>query len=156
MGFGPTTSLKAHRDIAGDGLLPESQTIPSDTSVSPGREDFPANTGISTCSKVVAIGQYVACFEVNDWVFYGAYIGHNGWNVADQNSLLVKLLAGIDRKSCALLGVASVALRSVRRMRMGHGGNVFVVGQGPIRYLVAQMIRAASAKATVTDRFQKR
>ena len=83
-------------------------------------------------------------------------VGHNGWNVAGQNSLLVKLPAGINRKFCALFGVAGVALRCVRRMRVSHGGNVFVAGQGPIGHFVAQMARAAGAKVTVTDRLQNR
>ena len=85
---------------------------------------FPCQHGYQHVSRVVAIGQDVAHFKVDDWVFYGAYVGHNGWNVADQNSLLVKLPAGIDRKFCALFGVAGVALRSVRRTNVSHGDNV--------------------------------
>ncbi|MDP7281657.1 MAG: zinc-binding dehydrogenase, partial [Candidatus Poribacteria bacterium] len=117
---------------------------------------FPCQHGYQHVSKVVAISQDVAHFEVDNWVFYGAYVGHNGWNVADQNSLLVKLPAGIDRKFCALFGVAGVALRSVRRMNVSHGDNVFVAGQGPIGYFVAQMARVAGAKVTVTDQLQNR
>ena len=117
---------------------------------------LPSRHGYQHVAKVAAAGQDVTRYQPGDWVFYGAYVGHNGWNVANEDGLLIKLPDGIDRKYCALSGVAGVALRSVRRMGVGQGDNVWVAGQGPIGHFVAQAARAAGARVTVTDMFEKR
>jgi len=117
---------------------------------------FPSRHGYQHVAKVVAAGGDVTRYQKGDWVFYGAYVGHNGWNVAKEDGLLIKLPAGIDRRYCALFGVAGVALRSVRRMGVGQGDNVWVAGQGPIGHFVAQAARAAGARVTVTDMLEKR
>ena len=62
----------------------------------------------------------------------------------------------VDRKHCALFGVACVALRAVRRMGVSGGDNVWVVGQGPIGNFVGQAARAMGAQVTVTDLVAKR
>ena len=83
-------------------------------------------------------------------------MGHNGWNVVDENALLIELPADVDHSYCALFGVAGVALRAVRRMGVGQGDNVWVVGQGPIGHFLAQAARSAGARVTVTDIVDKR
>ena len=117
---------------------------------------FPSHHGYQQVGKVVATGQDVTHFETGDWVFYGDYVGHNGWNIVDENGLLIQLSEGLERKYCALFGVAGVALRSVRRMGVGQGDNVWVVGQGPIGHFVGQAARASGAQVTVTDLLEKR
>lgn len=119
---------------------------------------FPCRHGYQHVSKVVATGRDVTRFETGDWVFYGRYVGHNGWNVVDEGKedLLIRLPADVDRRYCALFGVAGVALRSVRRMGVGQGDNVWVAGQGPIGHFVAQAARAAGARVTVTDILTRR
>ena len=117
---------------------------------------YPSQHGYQQVGKVVEVGKNVTRFSTGDWVFYGGYVGHNGWNIVDEQGLLIGLPPEIDRKHCALFGVAGVALRSVRRMGVSQGDNVWVVGQGPIGHFVAQAARTAGAKVSVTDRFEKR
>ncbi|HUW81247.1 MAG TPA: zinc-binding dehydrogenase [Phycisphaerae bacterium] len=117
---------------------------------------FPSRHGYQHVGKVVAAGGDVARYQTGDWVFYGAYVGHNGWNVVNEDGLLIKLPVRMDHKYCALFGVAGVALRSVRRMGVGQGDNVWVAGQGPIGHFVAQTAKAAGARVTVTDMLEKR
>jgi 2-desacetyl-2-hydroxyethyl bacteriochlorophyllide A dehydrogenase len=117
---------------------------------------FPSRHGYQHVATVGAVGEGVTKFKAGDWVFYGAYVGHRGWNVVDENDLLIKLPESVDRRYCALLGVAGVALRGVRRMGVRQGDNVWVVGQGPIGNFTAQAAKAAGAKVTVTDMIQER
>lgn len=117
---------------------------------------FPSRHGYQHVSRILVAGKDVARFETGDWVFYGGYVGHNGWNIVHENALLIKLPDAVDRRFCALFGVAGVALRSVRRMGVRQGDNVWVAGQGPIGHFVAQAARAAGARVTATDRIAKR
>ena len=117
---------------------------------------YPSRHGYQHVSKVVATGKDVTRFETGGWVFFGGYVGHNGWNIVDENALLIKLPADIDRRYCALFGVAGVALRSVRRMGIRQGDNVWVAGQGPIGHFTAQATRTAGARVTVTDMLDNR
>ncbi|MDP6115691.1 MAG: zinc-binding dehydrogenase [Planctomycetota bacterium] len=118
--------------------------------------NFPCRHGYQQVGEIIAVGTDVTAFRSGDWVFYGQYVGHNGWNLADQGSLLFKLPKSIERRYCALFGVAGVALRSVRRMGVGQGDNVLVFGQGPIGHFVGQTARASGAKVTVADVLEKR
>jgi 2-desacetyl-2-hydroxyethyl bacteriochlorophyllide A dehydrogenase len=121
-----------------------------------GGGQFPSRHGYQHVSKVVAAGSEVSHFGIGDWVFCGRYVGHNGWNVVNENALLLKLPASMDHRYCALFGVAGVALRSVRRTGVGPGANVWVAGQGPIGLFTAQAAMAAGARVTVTDKVEKR
>ncbi|WP_420644986.1 zinc-binding dehydrogenase [Candidatus Leptofilum sp.] len=117
---------------------------------------FPSQHGYQQVGKVLAVGEAVTQFEPGDWVFCGNYVGHNGWSIAPENSLLLKLPPDMDHKYCALFGVTAVALRSVRRMGVRAGDNVWVAGQGPIGHFVAQSARAVGARVTVTDMLDAR
>lgn len=116
-----------------------------------GGGSFPSRHGYQHVGQVVAAGGGVSAFCRGDWVFYGGYVGHRGWHVIDEGDLLTALPESVDRRLCALLGVAGVALRGVSRMGVGPGANVWVVGQGPIGNFTAQAARAAGARVTVTD-----
>ncbi len=117
---------------------------------------YPSRHGYQQVGRVVAAGEQVTRFQTGDWVFYGEYVGHNAWNIAQENDLLLKLPEEIDRRYCALFGVAGVALRSVRHMGVRPGDNVLVVGQGPIGLFVGQAARAVGARVTVTDMLEMR
>ncbi len=117
---------------------------------------FPSRHGYQHVGRIIATGEKVTRFETGDSVFYGGYIGHNGWNVVNEDALLIKLPVNIDSRYCALFGVAGVALHSVRRMNVHQGDNVWVVGQGPIGHFLAQAARSAGAKVTVSDMIDKR
>lgn len=117
---------------------------------------FPSHHGYQHVSRIVATGDKVTHFGVGDTVFYGGYVGHNGWNLVDEGDLLVRLPETIDHRYCALFGVAGVALRAVRRMGVSQGDNVWVAGQGPIGHFVAQAAKSAGAMVTVSDLIPKR
>ncbi len=117
---------------------------------------YPSRHGYQHVGEVIAIGENVSKFQKGDWAYYGGYVGHAGWNIIDENDLMIKLPESVERKYCALFGVAGVALRGIRRMGVSQADNVWVVGQGPIGHFVAQAARAAGAKVTVTDILEKR
>jgi len=117
---------------------------------------YPSRHGYQHVGEVTAVGENVSKFQKGDWAYYGGYVGHAGWNVIDENDLMIKLPENVERKNCALFGVAGVALRGVRRMGVSQADNVWVVGQGPIGHFTAQAARASGAKVTVTGMLEKR
>jgi 2-desacetyl-2-hydroxyethyl bacteriochlorophyllide A dehydrogenase len=112
---------------------------------------FPGRHGYQHVGTVEATGKAVSEFEPGDLVFCGEYVGHRGWLVVDQSALCVRLPTDVDAKHCALLGVAGVAMRGVRRFRVGPGQRVWVAGAGPIGLFAAQFADTSGAAVTVTD-----
>jgi 2-desacetyl-2-hydroxyethyl bacteriochlorophyllide A dehydrogenase len=117
---------------------------------------YPSRHGYQHVARVTAIGEDVSTFSPGDYVFYGGYVGHRGWNLVKENDLLLRLPQTVDLAYCALFGVAGVAMRSIRRMGVRSGDKVWVAGQGPIGHFTAQEARAAGAQVTVTDRLESR
>jgi 3-hydroxyethyl bacteriochlorophyllide a dehydrogenase len=116
--------------------------------------------GYQNAGIIAAVGEKVKEFAAGDPVFYGAYVGHRGWHIADVafadaksyiSHLVFKLPEGIDLKYGALMGVGGVATRAVRRFRVGPADNVWVVGQGLIGNFAAQVARAFGARVTASD-----
>jgi 2-desacetyl-2-hydroxyethyl bacteriochlorophyllide A dehydrogenase len=120
-----------------------------------GWKKFPGRHGYQHVGQVESVGQAVKRFAPGDWVFYGQYVGHKAWHVIDidphENHLCLPLPEHVDRRHCALFGVAGVALRAVRRMGIAAGQRVWVAGLGPIGQFAAQAARAVGARVTVTD-----
>jgi len=121
---------------------------------------YPGRHGYQHVGQVAAAGGEVRQFAVGDWVFYGQYVGHRGWHIVDVGEgegsdagahLTIKLPDDVDRSECALLGVAGVGLRGVKRIRVRPGHKVWVAGAGPIGNFSAQCARALGAQVTVTD-----
>ena len=112
---------------------------------------FPSRHGYQHVGVVAAAGSEATRFRVGDWVFLGQYVGHRGWNVADESALMIRLPEGVARCHCTLFGVAGVAMRAVRRMGVSVGDRVWVAGQGPIGQFLGQAARCAGARVTVTD-----
>lgn len=121
---------------------------------------FPGRHGYQHVGVVERVGEKVEGFGTGDWVFYGQYVGHRGWHVQDMSSLdaslTVRLPGSVDRKKCALLGVAGVSMRGARRCRVSPAQNVWVAGQGLIGQFAAQAARALGARVTVSDVNKKR
>lgn len=126
---------------------------------------YPSKHGYQQVGQVEAVGEAVTDFQPGDWVFYGQYVGHRGWNVVDvactdshsiRSHLCLKLPTDIDHRLCALFGVAGVAMRAVRRLRVQPAQKVWVAGVGVIGQFVAQASRAFGAHVTVTDLNPKR
>lgn len=122
---------------------------------------YPSRHGYQQVCVLEAIGPGVAGFAAGEWVFLGQYVGHRAWNLVNVTSdaghhLCIKLPKARDYSQFALLGVAGVAMRCVRRVRVGPGDTVWVVGLGPIGQFAAQAARAAGARVTVSDPEHKR
>ncbi|MFH1744111.1 MAG: zinc-binding dehydrogenase [bacterium] len=127
--------------------------------------EFPSRHGYQHIGRVEAVGDKVERFREGDFIYFGKYVGHRGWHVEDvawadvhsyDSHLCIPLPEGLDRKYCALLGVAGVAMRGVRRCRVGAGQNVWVAGAGLIGQFAAQAARAVGARVTVSDVNEKR
>ena len=121
---------------------------------------FPGRHGYQHVGVVEAVGSAVTEFTVGQRVFHGHYVGHRGWNVVDVSNgdtasngshLTIPVPDSIDPRHAALLGVAGVAMRGVRRTRIGVGMNVWCLGGGPIGQFAAQSARAAGARVTVSE-----
>jgi len=121
---------------------------------------FPSRHGYQQVGTVERVGPDAAGFAPGDWVFYGHYVGHAGWNIVDVGyrreqgegaHLCIHLPEGLDRKECALMGVAGVSMHGVRRFGVKPADNVWVLGVGPIGQFAAQGARALGARVTVTD-----
>ncbi|MCS6830682.1 MAG: zinc-binding dehydrogenase [Armatimonadota bacterium] len=126
---------------------------------------YPSRHGYQHVGRVEAVGQAVKGFQPGDWVFYGQYVGHRGWNVVDvafadvysnSSHLCLRLPEGMDYRLCALFGVAGVAMRAVRRFRVKPAQKVWVAGVGVIGQFAAQAARAFGADVTVSDLQQHR
>lgn len=121
---------------------------------------FPSRNGYQHVGTIEAIGPAVKGFAVGDRIFFGHYVGHRGWHVVDVSAtdpssnashLCIHLPPDVDHRHCALLGVAGVAMRGVRRFRVAPGQNVWVLGGGPIGQFAAQCARAVGALVTVSE-----
>lgn len=121
---------------------------------------FPSRNGYQHVGRIEAVGDGVTQFSVGDWVYYGHYVGHRAWHVQDvsdgdsrsnHSHLCLALPPDVDYQQCALLGVAGVAMRGVRRCRVAPMQNVWVVGAGPIGQFAAQAARAVGATVTVSE-----
>lgn len=130
-----------------------------------GWTQFPGRHGYQHVGKVKAVGSEVENFEPGDWIYYGQYVGHRGWHIQDVSCtdinsygshLCMPLPDSVDYKQCALLGVAGVAMRGIRRCRVSPAQNVWVAGAGLIGQFAAQAARALGAKVTVTEVNPKR
>jgi 3-hydroxyethyl bacteriochlorophyllide a dehydrogenase len=120
---------------------------------------FPAKHGYQCVGRVTAAGAAVTQFKEDDRVFYGQYVGHKGWHVVDTarpsdvtyDTHLLFPIPNIDPEEAALLGVAGVAMRGVRRCRVGAADRVWVAGLGLIGQFAAQSARLMGAHVTVSD-----
>jgi len=126
---------------------------------------FPGRHGYQHVGTIEAVGGDVKGFKPGDWVYYGQYVGHRGWHIVDVgwtdvrsngSHLCIAVPDDVDRKQCALLGVAGVAMRGIRRCRVGAADNVWVAGVGMIGQFAAQSARAVGARVTVSDVNERR
>jgi len=120
---------------------------------------FPGRHGYQHVCRVAAVGEGVESLSAGDMVFLGLYVGHRGWHVVNtvpQPPLTIVLPGDVDPASCALLGVAGVALRAVRRVRLRAGQRVWVVGLGPIGICGALCAKAVGAHVTASDLIERR
>lgn len=124
-----------------------------------GWRTFPGRHGYQHVARVEAVGDRVRFLAPGDTVFYGQYVGHRAWHLVDVGGerygapthLIAKLPPTLEPWTCALLGVAGVGMRAVRRCRVGVADRVWVAGLGPIGQWAAQSARAAGAHVTVSD-----
>jgi 2-desacetyl-2-hydroxyethyl bacteriochlorophyllide A dehydrogenase len=115
---------------------------------------YPGRHGYQHVCRVAAAGEGVDSLRVGDVLFLGLYVGHRGWHVVNaipQAPLSVVLPDDVDHGARALLGVAGVALRAIRRTRVRAAQKVLVMGLGPIGIFGAQCAKAVGAHVTAAD-----
>ncbi len=119
---------------------------------------FPGRHGYQHVGRIAAVGSAVQGLVPGDWTFNGEYVGHRGWNILDvaAGPLLVKLPESRDYREYALLGVAGVAMKAVRRLCVRPADRVLVTGIGPIGVFAAMAARLHGAEVTVTDLNERR
>ncbi len=120
---------------------------------------FPSRHGYQHVCRAVAVGEQVRAVSPGEVVFLGEYVGHEGWHLRECVAglpLMVKLPEHLPVQDCALLGVAGVAMRAVRRLRVSAGQRVLVVGAGPIGIFLAQGCRAVGGHVTVAEVVDRR
>lgn len=120
------------------------------------RGHFPSRHGYQHVGIIRSAGKEVEGFSEGDRVFFGQYVGHRGWNLQDLSvgkalHLVAKIPREMDPRPLALLGVAGVAMRGVRRFRVKKGQRVWVVGGGLIGQFAAQSAKAFGAEVTLTE-----
>lgn len=124
-----------------------------------GGGQYPSRHGYQHVCRVAGAGEDVETLAEGDLVFLGDYVGHVGWHIRDavvMPPLMVKLPGDVDPGDCALLGVAGVAMRAIRRTRVSAGQKVLVIGLGPIGIFAAQCARAVGAHVTAADIVDRR
>jgi len=120
---------------------------------------WPGRHGYQHVCRVAQAGAGVESVTEGDVVFLGIYVGHRGWHLlpaVPELPLTIKLPDDLSHEPCALLGVAGVALRAVRRARVSIGQRVWIVGAGPVGVFASQCARAAGAHVTVTELVENR
>ncbi|MBI2298244.1 MAG: zinc-binding dehydrogenase [Armatimonadetes bacterium] len=120
---------------------------------------FPSRHGYQHVCRVAAVGEEVDSVQAGQVVFHGQYVGHRGWHMIGSDlaaSLTIRLPDGLPLDACALLGVAGVAHRAVRRTRVRAGQRVWVVGLGPVGICGAMCAKAAGAVVTASDLVEAR
>ncbi len=121
-----------------------------------GGSHWPQRIAYQHVSRVVECGSAVTGFDVGDLVFTGRCHGHVEYHLARAGDLIVKLPEGLNPKTAALMGVASVAFHDARRGRIAPEDNVVVFGAGLIGQFAAQAARVRGARVTVVDRLADR
>lgn len=119
--------------------------------------DFPHHrVGYQAVSEVVETGAAITRFAKGDIVATGTFGTHAELHTARESDLITRLPAGFDLPSGALLSVAAVALRNVKRAEVTRGDKVLVCGGGPIGQLALQLCRLRGAEALLLTRGEAR
>lgn len=109
--------------------------------------------GYSASGIVVETGAAVTSVKPGDWVavYGGPYVHH-----AERLSVPEQLVARLEHggrfaRETAFVGLGSVAVHSVRRLKLQFGETVWVVGLGLLGLLIAQLCRNANYRVFATD-----
>jgi 2-desacetyl-2-hydroxyethyl bacteriochlorophyllide A dehydrogenase len=113
--------------------------------------------GYSASGQVIETGYAVRSVRPGDWVaVYGGPYVHHAETLSVPEQLVVRLESDRFLKEAAFVGLGSVAVHSVRRMRLQFGETVWVVGLGLLGLLIAQLCRNANYRVFATDMNPKR
>ena len=76
---------------------------------------------------------------------------HAEYAVMPEDDLLVRLPESIDLREAALLGIASVAMRTCRNAELSVGERVLIVGAGVLGQIAVQIAAGMGVRATICD-----
>ena len=116
----------------------------------PADAELPAGgNGYQNVGRVIEVGPDVGELKIGDILFLSAV--HAEYVVTPEDGLLVKLPDSFDLREAALLGIASVAMRTCRNAELNAGEQVLIVGAGIIGQIAAQIAAGMGVRATICD-----
>ncbi len=135
--FTGITNGTERNQLIGGNYAPEDDQLPT------------TGFGYQNVGRVVEVGPDVRELKEGDVLFLSAV--HAEFVVMPEDDLLIKLPDSVDRKEAALLGMASVAMRTCRNAELRVGERVLIVGAGIIGQVAAQLATCMGALVTLCD-----
>ena len=105
--------------------------------------------GYQNVGRVIEVGPDVRTLKIGDVLFLSAV--HAEHIVMPEDDLLIKLPDSINRKEAALLGMASVAMRTCRNAELRVGERALIVGAGIIGQVAAQTAAGMGVRTAICD-----
>ncbi len=116
----------------------------------PADEELPTGgNGYQNVGRVIEVGPDVGELKIGDVLFMSAV--HAEYAVMPEDDLLVRLPDSIDLREAALLGIASVAMRTCRNAELSVGERVLIVGAGILGQIAVQIAAGMGVRATICD-----
>ena len=108
------------------------------------RLDQPMTLGYSSAGTIIAVGQGLQGFNLNDRVACagGGYAVHADYAIVPQN-LLAVLPAEVDFESASFTTLGAIAMHGFRLAHPQIGERVAIIGMGLLGLLAASIVRAA-------------
>jgi predicted dehydrogenase/threonine dehydrogenase-like Zn-dependent dehydrogenase len=113
--------------------------------------------GYSCSGRVLAVGEGVTEFQINDQVACaGAGLAnHSEINCVPCN-LAIKIPASVSLESACLTTIGAIAVQGLRQSRAALGETVVVIGVGLVGVLTIQLARSAGCRVVAVDQNEER
>lgn len=115
---------------------------------------LPRGRGYQNVGIVVLTGPECTIWNPGDMVFSSR--DHQEFVLAEEANLAIRLPVGVSPEEASLLGLASVAARTVSSARPENGDRILLAGAGLLGLFILQFLKAKGAKVTVCDVNQNR
>ena len=109
-------------------------------------------TGYSAAGRVIAVGEQVAGFKLNDIVACaGAGIANHAEVINVPVNLAVHVPDGVSSESASTVTLGAIALQGVRRANPTLGETIVVIGLGILGQITVQLLKANGCKVIGID-----
>ena len=99
--------------------------------------------------RVVQVGPDCMLWNVGDTVYSSR--DHQEYVLAEEDDLAIRLPGEVPFEEAPLLGLASIAARTVRNAHPQREENILLVGAGLLGLFILQFLKTEEAKVTVCD-----